>query len=415
MAPRSDSRVKHLYAFDFTAVLMGLPLLWAGVGNAARADVIELANGGRIEGRIVEGGGDAVNYVIETSAGRVTVARGQVKRVEAASDAEKEYEALARTAPNTAEAHWKLYEWCRDNKLRDLAQQHLTRLLALEPDHAQARAILGFKKLDGEWMTQDQIMASRGMVRYEGRYLAPQQVELLERQKEAKAAYLDWRKELDRLRRALLNDRYPDRAAEAHKQIVAIRDPLAADPLVALLRKEKDPALLRLWLEVASQLDAQSVVSLLVEFSLFHEIAEVRYQSLDYLIQSGRPGLAAPYLRHLSSTDNEIVNRAASALSQIGDPDAIGPLIDVLITTHKVQVGSGDPGQMSVGMSSSGGMSMGMGGGAKSRNVPIRNPDVLTALVSLTGINDFEYDQVAWRNWLSAQSRQLRVDLRRDE
>ena len=34
----------------------------------------------------------------------------------------------------------------------------------------------------------------------------------------------------------------------------------------------------------------------------------------DLLIESGRPGLAGPYIRALKNTENEIVNRAAEAL-----------------------------------------------------------------------------------------------------
>jgi hypothetical protein len=168
--------------------------LWLAVvmGLAAHADVLELTNGGRVEGRLVQAAGDDTSYVVEiVGGGRVTVPRAQVTRVDSTSAAEAEYAELARTAANTVESHWKLAEWCRERKLRELAQRHLTRILELDPNHEEARAILGFRKKDGEWMTRDEVMAARGMVMYEGRYVTQQHVELLERRKGAKETHAD--------------------------------------------------------------------------------------------------------------------------------------------------------------------------------------------------------------------------------
>jgi hypothetical protein len=55
------------------------------------------------------------------------------------------------------------------------------------------------------------------------------------------------------------------------------------------------------------------------------------------------------------------------------------------------------------------------GGGPKYKTVPLRNPDVLAALVSLSGGVSFDYDRVQWRQWLAAQTKQRVVDIRRDE
>ncbi|MEX2317143.1 MAG: HEAT repeat domain-containing protein [Pirellulales bacterium] len=395
-------------------ILLTTPLLilWAVGAELARGDVFELVNGGRIEGQLIEGGGNDKNsYVIETPTGQMTIARSQVARVDVSTDAEKEYNSLAKTSPDTVEAHWKLYEWCRAKKLREPAEKHLSRILELDPDHAEARTILGFRNKDGQWVTRDDIMTARGMVKYEGQYYTRQHVELLERQKATKDSQVDWRKDLERLRN-WLTGRYEDRARKAHQEIQAIRDPLAAEPLIVLLRKENEPALKQLWLEVLSRLNAPSAINALVDHSLSDPNEEIRHQCLEYLIASNRPGIIGPYLQALKSTDNVIVNRAATALGQIGDPAAIGPLIDVLVTVQKVKVGD-NAGQMSVS-ASPGNTGFGMSGAPKIVKREVRNPDVHTALINLTRIPGFEYDQAAWRNWLAEQARSQRIDLRRD-
>jgi hypothetical protein len=130
------------------------------------------------------------------------------------------------------------------------------------------------------------------------------------------------------------------------------------------------------------------------------------------LIASKRRGLIAPYLQALNTSNNVLTNRAATALGQIGDPAAIGPLIDVLVTVHKEKVS--DEGKMSVSMSG-GGSGMSMGGGPKYVNREVRNADVRTALLRLTRIAGFEYDEEAWRAWFAAQAKAHRIDMRRDQ
>jgi hypothetical protein len=385
------------------------------MGVVARGDVLELTNGGRVEGRIVtDAAQDKTMYVIELSAGgRLTIPRSEVARIDSTSEVEREYAELARSSPDTVQAHWKLADWCRDHKLRDLSQQHLARSLELDPNHAQARSLLGFRKAGGQWMTRDQVMAARGMVKYDGRYVTRQHVELLERQKKVEVSQADWAKELDRLRR-WLTGRRADRAAEARAEIRAIRDPLAADALVALVRRENDPELKRLWIEVAAGLQSQLALDTLIDLSLTDPDEELRSTCLEYVIRSGRPGIITPYIRALKSRDNELINRAGAALGQIGDRDAIGPLIEALVTKHKVQISEGgNADQHAYTFTEGGGFSFGSKA-PKFENLAVQNPRVLGALVSLAGTS-FDYDQAQWRTWLAAQAKLNAVDVRRDE
>jgi HEAT repeat protein len=273
---------------------------------------------------------------------------------------------------------------------------------------------LGFRRNDGQWMTRDEVMESRGMILYEGKYVTRQHVELLERQKEAKVVQADWANDLERFRR-WLTSRRQDRSAEALAQIQSIQDPAAAEAVVRMLRREESPELKRLWLEVAARLDHSAAVDALVEFSLTDPDPELRHQSLEYLIKSGRRGVMTPYLRYLKNRDNEIINRAGAALGQIGDADAMGPLVDALITKHSFKVADGNPDQHAYTFSPQGGVSSFGGGGPKFIHKNLQNPEVLAALVHLSGGTSFDYDQGQWRRWLAAQARQQLVDIRRDE
>jgi hypothetical protein len=384
--------------------------------DAARADVFELENGGRVEGRVVSSANaDKSKYVIDLKAGgRLTIPRSQVTRIDATSDTEAEYQKRARSAPDTVDAHWQLSEWCRERKLLTHMKQHLARILELDPNHEKARTLSGFKQENGEWMTRDDVMASRGMVLYKGQYVTPQHVELLERQQQAKETGADWAKNIERLRR-WLTGRQEDRVAEAHAELQAIRDPEAAEAVVEALQREKNPELKRLWLEILSHLDHRAAVDALVDRSLADPDEEVRYQSLEYLIKSGRPGLVMPYIRALKNRDNEIVNRAGAALGQIGDRDAAGALIDALITTHTIKISDANPDQIATTFSSDGSAFSFGGGGPQVVRKNIQNPAVLNALVTLAGGASFDYDQAQWRRWLAAQAKQNAIDVRRDE
>jgi len=391
---------------------MALSFLWVSLGIAARGDVLELKNGGRVEGQLVNGADDKGDYIIETKNGRLTIARSQVAKFDATTAAEKEYAAVAKTSPDTVEGHWKLYEWCRDHKLREPTQKHLTRILELDPDHAQARALLGFQKNGGQWQTRDELMAARGMVKFEGEWYTRQHAELMQQRSEAKSGQFDWRKDLKRLR-SWLTGSDANRIRQAQTDIQSIRDPLAADALVALLRTESEPVLRRLWLDTAARLDHPSVVSAFIEHSLYDADDEMRQQCLDYLVASRRPGLIAPYLVKLQSDENITINRAAFALGRIGDPEAIGPLINVVVTTHRIKI-SDNSGQIKVSGPSNGGGGLSFGGGPKFENRVARNADVLAALSLLTGIAGFEYDQAAWKAWFAERAKTQRVDMRRD-
>jgi hypothetical protein len=381
----------------------------------AWGDVIELSSGGHLEGKVLPADeSNRTTSTIELAAGgRVTVPRTQIVKIDPVSDIEAQYNKLARSSPDTVESHWKLAEFCREQKLLDQRRRHLERILELDPNHKDARAALGYRQKNGQWMSRDDEMSSRGLVMYQGNWLAPQQVQLLKQQKETRVTQADWNKKVDLLRRWLTSRRV-DQAAQARAEILAIRDPQAAEAVVSALRRENDQDLKRMWMEVASNIDSRAAINALVDLSLNDRDEEIRHDCLEYLVKARRPGLITPYVRALKDKDNEIVNRAAAALGQIGDRDAIGPLIDALITRHVVRISEGNPDQHAYTFTpDSGAFSFG-GSGPQVQYQSVRNRSVLDALIALSGGTSFDYDQTQWRVWLAAQTKATAVDIRRD-
>jgi hypothetical protein len=80
-------------------------------------------------------------------------------------------------------------------------------------------------------------------------------------------------------------------------------------------------------------------------------------------------------------------------------------LVDAVVTSHQLIV-TGKEGQMSSTFSPNGGVNgFSAGGGPKIITRTIANSDVRDALVKLSGGVDLQFDQRAWRNWLTTQKK----------
>jgi hypothetical protein len=389
---------------------------------SVRADVFQLKDGGEVAGTVVEKN-EAGDVVVRTAAGAVvSLKRDMLQRIIEENAALAEYHERSRKTPDTAEAQRQLAEWCRQHKLADEADLHLMRVAELDPNDEEARRTLGFQKIGDRWLNADELMAVRGMQFFDGKYRTAQDIAIRQRNKQEDTVSIDWFKKI-RLWRDWLDRGRPERAAEAHAQIAAINNPSAAPALVRLLDEEKNHDIFELMLATLAQLDHPQAVQTLVSYSLDPDIGrETRAQCLDYLT-SGRYSVSiVPYVEALKSKNNKVVNLAGQALDRIGDPAAISPLIDALVTTHKYLVqpepsGGGSPIGAAFGSgggASSGGLSMG-GNGPKQISRDEQNESVRQALIKLSGKQNFEFDKQAWRAWFVDLQMRQRVNTRRDE
>lgn len=389
-----------------------LLLVFSTAAAVSWGDELVLKNGGRISGQVVRL--DDGGYRVTTPSGTVvTIDRNQVDTFTETTAEERSYAERRHAAPDTIEAQLALANWCREHGLSNEATRHAERVVELDPANADARQMLNFRNVDGDWMTREQVMESRGMVWFEGKYRTRQEVAIRERAEKLKQAEVHWKGEIRKWRR-WLGDRQPERVQQAVANFEQVSDPLAGPSIVDLLEDERDPAVRRLLAKAASRIEHQVTVNALVTMSLGEPDEDLRLSCLEWLIDANRQGLTEAYVKALRSNDNILVNRAAVALASLEDESTIGPLIDALVTEHKRVVGGNSGGGDTYSLNTQSGVSSFGGGGPKVIEGQARNPDVLTALVRLTG-EHFGYDEDLWKKWHATQARLVQVDLRRDQ
>lgn len=400
-------------AIAFAAALAVAPL------QPAVADEFLLTSGARIDGEYLNPDQlPRTTYELKlASGGKITFTRDQVQEVVRQSPAELEYETLRHQQPDTAEGHMKLAAWCKENKLADLNKEHLRRVIELEPNHKDARPALGYSRIQGQWRTQAEHLASLGKVQHKGQWRYPQEIMIIEAKEKADQAKQAWFRNLK-----ALHDKIGGNAGQAAMDSIAtISDPAAIPALKAAYDKERNnqnDSLRELYVKALGKIDNYGADAVLCEIALEDDSSEIRQTALEILAASKRKNCVDFFIRGLSHADNVIVNRAGVALSYFKDPRSIAPLIDALLTTHTTTIVSGNAGQIGAGFG--GQVGGGMGGGISMGQSVInqknqkQNPGVYEALLSVIGNKaNFQYNEEAWKHWYSALKKAKAIDVRR--
>jgi hypothetical protein len=385
--------------------------------SAASADIFVLEGSGEVRGQLLNPDeSPRTSYVIKTaSGGRVTLAADAVKEIKRQTPAEMKYDQVRGNVPDTVEAHWKMAEWCRENKLPAERKVHLEKILTLDPNHKEARYGLGYSQIGGRWVTQEQMMSQNGYIRSKhapGKWVLPQEEEILAAQSKATKAQLDWKAKLKRWSGWLGTDK----GASALANIKAIDDPFAVPALAKHLETDRRREARLLYVEALGRVNSPPGMEVLVGTSLADADEEIRMAALDQVVARDYKPAVARYVRALKHKDNAVINRAAVGLGLMKDPSAVGPLIDALVTTHTFVLEQGQPGQTTTTFGTgpnSGGFSFG-GSSTKVFKRDFENRAVLQALVDLAGGVSFNYDVRAWKNWFAAQKKPKSLDARRD-
>jgi len=86
----------------------------------------------------------------------------------------------AQVAARDVDARFRLARWCRSLCLYPEMRAEARKVLAIEPDHAGARELLGQMKVGGQWLRKADAMKKLGFVRYKGKWRKPSEVARLE-------------------------------------------------------------------------------------------------------------------------------------------------------------------------------------------------------------------------------------------
>jgi hypothetical protein len=311
---------RYQLARRYRAVAARTVLVALAISLPARGDVFHLANGGTVEGQLL--GVEAGNYRIRTVVGIVAVSTDAVQKVEVAPTPFDEYDRRLQDAADTPEAQTSLAGWCEEQGLKSERRKHLLRALELDCDFAPARRALGYVRVGELWVDGRRVIDRRGEVDN-----APD--EEAQQRKLARAIQLQWQRRIRALKSGLLENTIPRQVEEGRARILEIHDPLAIHPLTETLAAG-DAACRLLLVQALSAFTEDQATMNLGLISLLDPDVDVRRAAIAELVRRGDPRIAREYRSALQHGNDVLLMRAALALGQLEDREAVPELIDAL-------------------------------------------------------------------------------------
>ena len=132
------------------------------------------------------------------------------------------YHRLREKYRETVEDQLALAGWCKKAGLQDQWRAHLGNVLALNPDHPEARAQLGYQRVDGVWLTPQEIAGAKA------------------RAAAALAALNKWKPKLLAIRNSLKQSS-PNGRELAIKRLAAVQDAAAIPALELVFCGDTEP------------------------------------------------------------------------------------------------------------------------------------------------------------------------------
>ncbi len=361
------------------------------------AETIVLKNGGRIEGTILNPASvdTPETYRISARTGiELEISSDQVDYIVHPGGAYEQYDKKVKLMADSVDGHIAMANWCKANKLSSLANRHYRRAIELDPDNKEARKELGYIWRDGGWITPDEAYAAQGMVKYNGKWMYPQEKELRENRKSNQQSQNVWKKKVIQWQSELFGKKHK----QAVESLTSIKDPDAAMALGMVLGNDRRAEARLMYIKVLGSLGTPEAMKILGQCAMNDPLEEVRLSCLDQLKQHQAQAAIDYFSLELKSKNNQRVNRAGELIGEIGDINAVPVLINALTTKHKYTIGGG-PG-MSASQGTDGVSGMTMGSSARTILKTQANPSVLAALEKITHQN-FGYDKTAWTQWYS--------------
>lgn len=315
----------------FVAVCLG-----AAIGLLApviAADIVHLRGGRVLEGLVIEFP-DSVE--IEGRHGSVTVTRSQIERIERKPVPWIEYEnRRLGLKKEDAEGHYQLGRYCKENGLRDEAQLEFNTAIAADPEHAGARAALGFKHVGNHWLTDDEVKRELGFVQVDGVWLKPEEARLREEMAREAALQADLKKQIAAL---IEQVGFADEAVREQAQTSLDQlDPALRIPYLRKVLEHDNPAIRMYAILELGRHKARIAAGELAARVLVDPIAELREVAVAAL-QNVECETPHTYFQAALGDGRVLVRiRACAALTLFPHKDATGPLLESLERTLQRQ------------------------------------------------------------------------------
>jgi hypothetical protein len=387
----------------------------------ARADTFHLAGGGVVEGKVLEDLGTALR--VRTSIGVIDIEKEAIQKREPGRTAWDDYEDRQKKCPNTAAAHFELSQWCEKNNLRTERIDELKLVIKLDPNHAKARAALGYKKENGRWTRHKPTSPADAAARQAR----------LQSEKDAKLQQklvAEWFVKIKAIHRGRLAAKSGPRRAqyfrEGRDQIMTIDEPLAIGPVTSVL-SAGDEDCRRLMVEWLDQFKQDEATLNLIVIALLDPAEKIREQAALSLFKRKDGRIVNELLDALRSDDEFILRNAAAALGVLKATEAIEDLVSVLSTQTRQAVVISRPAYLDgIYDDYSGLVYYHVGGGyfyyrptgigclgpgtfvgtvsqLSVEWVDVHRTQVQEALIQITGQN-FGFDERAWLKWNSQRT-----------
>lgn len=316
----------------FLPVLV-LPLALLLLPAIAEADRITLKNGRVVDGRIVE---DGETVTIEIGAGgRITLPKRDIASVERAPTAREALaEKEAALAPGSGEALIRLAAWCDGEGLRAERDRLLWRALEIDPNQAEAREKLGYRRLGALWLTEADYQHHLGNVEHDGKWIPRAEWERLQEDAAGRAELVALESALETAARG---EKEPEAAAAAMQTFRAAPEERRRYALAHALGSP-DHRTRQLAVRASGELTGKRPSRSLTHIAVSDPRRSVRDEALRVLKSWNEPDTALSFIPYLESDDDRERVNAARALNVFPDRRAV----PVLITTaHKIWAGFG--------------------------------------------------------------------------
>jgi hypothetical protein len=394
---------------------------------AGADDRVVLSGGVTLRGLVLDHRTDELTIKLRTERGEVPILRSAAVAIERDDDIKVRYQLGVTYFGTTVEGLLELALWCRANGLDEKCEFHLLQLLKRDPQHSEASTILAALRHKTDSLVQDTPEGKSDVGTRENKPASPDRPKARKQASSSQVAHktralviqreAEWKKAAIRLVHAL-ESANPEKVREAEAELTAIKDPAAIAPLVEVMTRTGESNRRKI-LETISNIPHSDGSAGLAAVAVLDPAPMIRDFAV-YCLRwraANRLQYRTVFERALRSQLRDQVSRAADALAQLDEKEAIPSLIDAL--HGQVRVGE----QWQADTDYRNLVFLYPGGGFKQyqsgriRLVPVTTPmdneSVLKALKRMTG-EDFGYNKAAWNRWWETSGEQLMARRRQE-